>query len=176
VSGTVITDPELASLQQQLTQDQNQLADLNNKLDSVRFDAAAASNGVANIFIVRDAPQVPLTTTLQKKKLLVYTGGGFGIAVAIIALIVGLQTFLDRKIYSPVDIRTILDDLELDVPSVEAVPLLREPDYRSSDTSDNPFGIDGVLVPVLTALPQLSGGAMTDEIRQAIGTSTDQAQ
>jgi len=174
VSGSAqAADPTYASLQQQLTQDQDNLSGLNSKLSSVRFDMAAASNGVSSIFIVRDAPQVPITTTLQKKKLLIYSGGGLALALALIALIVGLQTMMDHKVYTSTDIRDILEDMELEIPSVETVPLLRTNDSHSNSQSDSQFAIDGVLLPVLTALPQLSGGGMTAEIRDAIGIAPE---
>lgn len=163
-------DPALATLQQQLSTDNTQVANLSGQISNIKFNLAAAQNGISNVFRVEDPPRLPLTSTLHLKKLIVYPIGGLGAALALVILIVGLQTMTDRRVYSKDDLRTITENLEIDIPTIEAVPLLRglsrrhDPDDEASES-----GISGVLVPVLTVLPQLGTGQISRELRRAVG-------
>lgn len=168
------TDPALTTLQQQLTDDQTQVTSYNDQLSGLKFDLAAAQSGVSDIFHVEDDPQVPLSSTLHLKKLVVYPIGGLGAALALIVLIVGVQTITDRRVYSSNDLHTITENMEIDIPTIEAVPMLRGLGKRHSPRDDDAeSGISGVLVPVLTVLPQLSAGQMRHELQQAVGVMVE---
>lgn len=168
------TDPALATLEQQLTTDNTQVSTLQGQLSNLQFDLAAANDGVSNVFSVSDAPRLPLASTLHLKKLIIYPLGGLGAALALVILIVGVQTLTDRRVYSKDDLRTITENMELDIPTIEAVPMLRGLGRRH-DPDDDPSesGISGVLVPVLTVLPQLGAGQMTHELRRAVGVMVE---
>lgn len=174
LTNTQQTDPTYQSLNQQLQSDQAQVNTLNNNLSSVNLDLAAAQSGVSNVFSEEDKPRVPLSSTLHLKKLVVYPAGGLGAALALIVLIVGVQTLTDRRVYSKNDLRTITENMELDIPTIEAVPVLRGLGKQHT-TDDDPAesGISGVLVPVLTVLPQLGAGQMTHELRRAVGVMVE---
>jgi uncharacterized protein involved in exopolysaccharide biosynthesis len=172
-TGSTINDPSLASLQEQYNRDASLVNTLTSRLKTVQFDQAAAESGVSDVFIVQDAPRVPQRSTLSTKKLLVYTGGGLAAALALVTLIVGAQTLADRRVYSQQDLRIIAEDLELNIPVIEAVPVLQTLG-RHSVADDDPGVYSGVLVPVLTTLPQLGTGQMTRELRKAIGLSVEE--
>ncbi len=164
------TDPALSTLQQQLATDNAQVTTLSGQLSNVRFDLAAAQNGLTNVFTVPDSPRLPLTSTLHLKKLIVYPIGGLGAALALVILIVGVQTMTDRRVYSKDDLRTITENMEIEIPMIEAVPVLRGLSKRhETDDDASESGISGVLVPVLTVLPQLGSGQITHELRRAVG-------
>lgn len=163
------TDPQLAQLEQQLTQDQATQTTLSQKLRVYQDDETAATSGVSSIFQVQDQPQVPISPTLQKKKLLVYTGGGLAGALVLIALLAFIEARVDRKVYSSQDLRSITDSLEIEAPTIEAIPLLHTIGKRSGRGDDADSEFSGVLVPVLTALPHLGSGEMTQELRRVAG-------
>jgi uncharacterized protein involved in exopolysaccharide biosynthesis len=161
-------DPTLAQLNQQLQQDLASVQTLNEKLSSVQFDEAAATTGNSQLFTVLDQPQVPTNSTLHLKKLIVYPLGGLGAALALVMLIVGLRTVLDRKVYSTQDLRVIAEDLELEVTNLLTVPQLTTGGRNGSGDL-----LPGVLVPVLAVLPQQDSEALNQELRRAVGVSPD---
>ena len=167
-------DPTLAGYQQQQTQDQAQLRDLQDQLQQLRTSESAVQSDLISVFTVLDEPKEPLLPTLKLKQLLIYPAGGLGLALALIALIVGLQTVFDRGVYTQQDVRAILEDLDLDIASIEAVPVLHGIGDRVRD-EDEGSTYSGVLVPVLTVLPQLSSEEMTQELRRAVGVGTDES-
>lgn len=168
------TDPVFRSLNQNLLNDQARANSLNGTLSKVQLDLSAAQSDLSDVFNVEDKPRVPLNSTLHLKKLLVFPAGGLAAALALIALIVGVQTMTDRRVYSKGDLRTIMENMEVDIPMIEAVPVLRGLGKRT-DLEDDAAnsGISGVLVPVLTVLPQLGSGQMTHEIRRAVGVMVE---
>ena len=159
-------DPTLAQLNQQLQQDEASVQTLNARLSSVQFDEAAATTGNSQLFTVLDQPQVPLSSTLHLKKLVVYPLGGLGAALALVVLIVGLRTVLDRKVYSTRDLQVIAEDLELEV-----VNLLTVPQLTTGGRNGSGDLLPGVLVPVLAVLPQQDSEALNQELRRAVGVS-----
>ncbi|HEX8034470.1 MAG TPA: hypothetical protein VF510_11515 [Ktedonobacterales bacterium] len=168
-------DDVYATYQQQYLQDQTQLKNTQDQLAQLRLNTSALQSGTLSVFRTLDPPLVPLQPTLKLKKLLVYTGGGLGLALALIALIVGLLTISDRSIYSQQDVRSIIEDLDMDITSIEAVPVLHGIGERVRD-EDEGATYSGVLVPVLTVLPQLSADRMTQEIRHAVGIAGDETR
>ncbi|HEU5348463.1 MAG TPA: hypothetical protein VFU63_07600, partial [Ktedonobacterales bacterium] len=155
VSGTV--DPTFAQLEQQVSQDQSTVSSFSQQITTLQQDEAALPSGSTSILHVQDPPRLPLKPTLQKSTLLTkYTGEyGLGAAAAIVgAIVIGL-TLLDRKVYSVQDLRKIEEELELELPSIEALPVLAG--ARRAASGNTKYAVkDGILVPVLAALPQIS--------------------
>jgi uncharacterized protein involved in exopolysaccharide biosynthesis len=164
-------DPTLAQLIQQHDQDAAAEQALSQKLTTVQFDIVAATQGISDLYTVLDQPQIPLRSTLHLKKLLVYPLAGLGGALALIVLIVGLRTLMDRRVYTTRDLRVIAADLELEIASLLTVPLL-ESDERNGHVDPND-PLSGVLVPVLAVLPQQDGQQINHEIRRAVGVTVD---
>jgi uncharacterized protein involved in exopolysaccharide biosynthesis len=169
------TDPTLVQLQQQVTQDQSNVSTINSELTSLRQDLAALPAGTSSFLQVEDPPQLPLQPTLQKSKLLItYTGEyGLGSAAALVGVIVIGLTLLDRKVYSVQDLRQIDEELELELPSIEALPALPARRHGLSERGELKDGIrDGILVPVLTALPPISTESVRKNVQHATRTSS----
>jgi uncharacterized protein involved in exopolysaccharide biosynthesis len=168
------TDPTVGGLQQQVSQDQAAVNDWKSRLAAVQQDEQAASSADAQLLQIMDPPQVPMRAGVSKKKLLeYYTGGGLGIALGLVGLIVALLTQLDRKVYSIEDLRTIEEDLELDLPTVDALPLIAEIKRgRTHNGASEDDTFDGILLPVLTALPRLHPQHMQRELWRAAGGAT----
>ncbi len=167
-------DPTLAQLQQQLQQDQASEQTFAQKLGAVQFDEAAATSGNSQLFTVLDQPLVPLSSTLHLKKLLVYPGEGLGIALALIILIVGLRTVMDRKVYTTRDLKAIAESLEMEVvPPLLTVPALTGVEGNGGQGNDL---LSGVLVPVLAVLPQQDDVALNKELRRAVGVLVDEEE
>lgn len=166
------TDPMLATLQQQVNQDQATVTTLNTQIASLRQDQQAATSGSSTFLRVLDAPEVPLRPTLQKKKLVTtYTGGGLAAAAGLDALIVILLTLLDRKIYFVQDFRKIEEELDIDLPMIEVLPVIPEigGGRRQGHFDDGRDDIDGILVPVLTALPRMRPSEMRTNLQRMAG-------
>ena len=166
------TDPTLNSYNEAVTQDQQAVSELSAKINAIQLEEDSLSGG-SSFFIVSDAPRVPLRTTLHLKKLIVYPIGGLAGALALIALIVGIQTFLDKRVYSTQDLKSIVEDMDLNIPAIESIPVLRGIGQRTSQDTDMDGSVNGVLVPVLTVLPHLGNGHMNQELRRAIGVTVE---
>jgi uncharacterized protein involved in exopolysaccharide biosynthesis len=166
------TDPALAQLHSQLDQDQQTLTAIQAKLTAIAADVQATDPTVSQLFQVTDAPHVPTRPTLDKKKLLVtYTGGGLAAALALVALIVFIRTQLDRKVYGEDDLRIIQEDLELTLGGgIVTLPVIAGMDAPAHANGDPDDALDGILVPVLTALPRLRAQDVRRELRKAAGT------
>lgn len=168
------TDPTLAQLQQQVGQDQSNVSSINSQIASLRQDLAALPSGSSSFIQVQDPPELPLRPTLQKSKLLTtYTGEyGLGSALALVAIIVVGLTLLDRKVYSVQDLRKIEEELELDLPSIEALPVITGSRRGSSGRGNDKGGVrDSILVPVLAALPLISIDIAPRHVQRAPSTS-----
>jgi uncharacterized protein involved in exopolysaccharide biosynthesis len=162
------TDPTLANLEQQVQQDQSKVSNLQTQLANLRQDMQAINTGGSQLFTVLDPPQLPLAPTIQRKKLLMYTGYGLGAALGVVGLCVVLLTLLDRKVYTRYDLQVIGDSLDLDLPAIETLPVIKGIGERAgSELEDDAY--DGILMPILTALPRLGDGQMRQEIRRMAG-------
>jgi uncharacterized protein involved in exopolysaccharide biosynthesis len=171
-SSTTLDDPALNQLQYQLAQDQHAYTDIKSSINTITQDMQATDSSASQLFQVMDAPQVPTKTTLDKKKLLlVYTGGGLAAALALVAMIVFIRTQLDRKIYAEDDLRIIQEDLGFElaggIVTLPTIAGIETPARASGDPDDS---LDGILVPVLTALPRLRAQDVQRELRKAAGT------
>jgi hypothetical protein len=143
-------DPELFALQQTQNQDQNTL---NHTTDNLKLahDDYQATNAAGSLVQVLDAPTVPLHSSLVKRKLLLDTGIGFGIALALVALVVVFLTRRDRRVYFTQDLLAIGEELDWDLPTVQHFPILKElflsPDAKrvigDGDDASGPY-FDGV--------------------------------
>lgn len=167
------TDPTLANLTQAVTLDQTTVNDLSGKLNTLNQEKDGLASGAASLFYVSDAPRVPLSTTLHLKQLIAYPLIGFGAALALVLLIVGIQTFADRRVYSTQDLKALTEDMDLDIPAIESVPVLRGIGRQNSQEDDADGSLSGILLPVLTVLPQLGSGHMAQELRRVIGVTVE---
>ena len=161
------TDALFAQYQQAVTQDQNDLQTFNSSLNQAKLDETALADGTINVLTILDPPVAPLHTTLHLKKLIIYPGIGLAIALALIALIAGIETLRDRSVYSTQELRDIVEELDLPMTNVESVPMLAGIGDRRRDDDDGVV-YSGVLAPVLTALPHLTSEEMTQEVRRLV--------
>jgi uncharacterized protein involved in exopolysaccharide biosynthesis len=168
------TDQALAQLQYQLAQDQQTVTDLKASKTSVSRDIEATDSSASRLFRIMDSPQLPTKPSLDKKKLLLtYTGGGLAAALALVALIVFIRTQLDRKVYAEDDLRIIQEDLGLMLGGgIVTLPVIAGMDAPAHAPGDPDDALDGILVPVLTALPRLRAQDVKRELRKATGTQT----
>jgi hypothetical protein len=126
---------------------------------------------VSQLFQVTNAPKVPTRPTpAWKKLLLTYTGGGLAAALALVALIVFIRTQLDRKVYAENDLRIIQEDLGLPLGGgIVTLPTIAGMDVPAHANGDPDDALDGIRVPVLTALPRLRAQDVKRELRKAAG-------
>jgi uncharacterized protein involved in exopolysaccharide biosynthesis len=164
-------DPALAQLQSQLAQDQKKVTDDQAQLDAIASDMAATSVSASDLFTVTDPPKLPTRPTLEKKKVLTtYTGGGLAAALALVALIVFIRTQLDRKVYAEDDLQMIQEDLGLALGGgIVTLPIIAGMDAPTHAHGDPDDALEGILVPVLTALPRLRAQDVRRELRKAAG-------
>jgi uncharacterized protein involved in exopolysaccharide biosynthesis len=168
---TAPIDTALAQLQSQQAQDQKRVTDFQAQLDEIASEMAATSTVASGLFTVTDPPTVPLRPSLEKKKLLeTYTGGGLAAALALVALIVFIRTQLDRKVYAEDDLQIIQEDLGLMLGGgIVTLPIIAGMDAPTHAHSDPDDALEGILVPVLTALPRLRAQDVRRELRKAAG-------
>jgi uncharacterized protein involved in exopolysaccharide biosynthesis len=164
-------DPALAQLQSQLTQDQQAETNYKASVNSISLDMQATDASSSTFFTVTDPPQLPSKPTLEKKKLvLTYTGGGLAAALALVALIVLIRTQLDRKVYAEDDLVAIQEDLGLLFGGgIVTLPIIVGMDAPTHSHGEPDDALDGILVPVLTALPRLRAQDVKRELRKAAG-------
>jgi len=75
-----------------------------------------------------------------------------------------------EEIVAAGDLRNITEELELDIPVLTEIPVLAML-TRSSRRQHDDDVLSGVLVPILTVLPQSSTEVLNHEIRRAVGVS-----
>lgn len=164
-------DPYWENLQTLVVTDQAAVTNLTDRIKALQLDEAAQTADSNNVFTVMDYPQLPLRPTLHLKGLIPYFGGGLAAALALILLIVGTRTVLDRKVYSTRDLRNITEELELDIPLLTEIPVLKTLTRSNRRQHGDDDVLSGVLVPILTVLPQSSTEVLNHEIRSAVGVS-----
>lgn len=164
-----ITDPVYAQYQQQYTLDLQDFQRLSVQLGQLKTNSAVATSGGLSIFNVYDKPKLATATTFHFKQLISYILAGLGGGLAVVALICGMQTLADKSINSRAEVRAIAEDLDFNNASIEQVPLLHGIGEQSGHVDDRESTYSGVLMPVLTVLPQMGAGAMTQEIRRVVG-------
>ncbi len=151
-----LADTFLSGLNAQLATDQRKLSDTNNNLDGVNQSIDAASNGTPYDLSLQDPPTLPKSSTVKISKVLVYPIGALVAVLALLAIIAGIQTKLDRKVYNRQDIEGILDKLEWDPTAVEVMPVISTNGGRGSiswdDRENSP--VPALMTPVLAALPR----------------------
>jgi uncharacterized protein involved in exopolysaccharide biosynthesis len=156
ISGSSV-DAALASLEEQVSQDQSSVTTLQSQIENLRSDASAASAGTATFLRVLDQPQVPLRPTLALRKLATsYTLVGFVGAAGFDAAIIVLLTLLDRKVYFADDLRRVGDEMEMEGIRIEKLPSLTR--IGRAARQHVPLANSGsstLLTPVIAALPQL---------------------
>jgi hypothetical protein len=86
----------------------------------------------------------------------IYPIGALVGVLALMAIIAGIQTKLDRKVYSRQDIESILDTMEWDPTAVEVMPIISTNGGRGSisweDRENSP--VPALMTPVLASLPR----------------------
>lgn len=167
------TDTTLAGLEQAVTQDQAAINDLKSKVSALNLEIDGLKSNAIQPYYLQDTPKVPLRTTLHLKKLIIYPIGGLAAALALIALIVGIQTLADRRVYTTKELKMLAEDMDLAIPAIESVPLLHGIGRQGVQDHDADGSLNGIFEPVLTVLPQLGNGQMTQELRRAIGVTVE---
>jgi uncharacterized protein involved in exopolysaccharide biosynthesis len=167
------TDPTLNSDIQAVQQDEQAVTTLQSKLTALHQAKESLAAGAGSLFQVVGPPEMPLSTTLHLKQLIVYPLIAFGAALALVLLIVGIQTFADRRVYSTQDLKALTEDMDLDIPAIESVPVLRGIGRQTNQEEDADGSLSGILLPVLTVLPQLGSGHMAQELRRVIGVTVE---
>ena len=167
-----LTDATLDQLIQQQTVDKAQVAKYSDAFNAVRYNESAITSGTANLFTVIDPPQLPLTPSHTYKKLIEYTGGALAFALALIAVFVVGLTLLDRKVYETQDVRNVIEDLELDIPVIESVPVLPEGKHMGKNERSQ-SALSGAIMPVLMVLPPISDEQTIQDFRQATGVAVE---
>jgi hypothetical protein len=149
-------DPTLAGLNAQLGVDQKKLSDTNDNLNGVNQSIAAASNGTPYDLSLQDPPTLPKSSTVKASKVVVYPIGALVAVLALLAIIAGIQTKLDRRVYDRQDIEGILDKLEWDPTAVEVMPIISanggSGSIRWDDRENSP--VPALMTPVLASLPR----------------------
>jgi hypothetical protein len=162
-------DPTLAGLNAQLAADKQKLRDTNDNLEGVNLSIDAASNGTPYDLNLQDAPTLPKTPTVKISKVLVYSIGALVAVLALLAIIAGIQTKLDRKVYNRQDVEGILDKLEWDPTAVEVMPIISTNGGRGSiswgDRENS--AVPALMTPVLASLPRPARKQLRSRTAQA---------
>ncbi|MBF6590203.1 MAG: hypothetical protein IVW57_06675 [Ktedonobacterales bacterium] len=145
----VVLDPTYQQLQSQNRQDQDNVAQLQATLTTIQLDEAAAKSGIKTI-TVQDPPQMPLKPIVPTKKLILYTVGGLAGGIALVLLIVGSLTLINRRVYSVDDVEAVFADLDQGAPTIETLPVISEKDWQTRPGSEQPSDLAHLLAPVLT--------------------------
>jgi capsular polysaccharide biosynthesis protein len=151
-----LPDAQYDQLKQTYDQDSATAQQLTGNLGAVKLDEAEANAGNSNLTVL-DQPKVPTSPTLKINKVLFYPLGGLAAVLALIALIVSVQNYLDRGVYSERDVLSIIEGLDWNAPAVEVFPQLGAPapkGKRGSAQDGEGTGLPSILVPVLAALPR----------------------
>jgi hypothetical protein len=83
-----------------LTDDLNSQLSTESDLTQVNFQLTAANAGIPYDVTVQDTPRLPKAQTVKVSKALVYPVGALVGVLALLAIIAGVQTKLDRKVYT----------------------------------------------------------------------------
>jgi hypothetical protein len=117
---------------------------------------AAAKDGKSYDVNPLDPPTLPKSATVKISKVVVYPIGALVAVLALLAIIAGIQTKLDRKVYNRQDIEGILDKLEWDPTAVEVMPIIStnggSGSIRWDDRENSP--VPALMMPVLASLPR----------------------
>jgi capsular polysaccharide biosynthesis protein len=149
-------DPTWVDLKNKLEADQNSQAAVHSNVGSVQQAMDAANSGTSYDVKPLDPATLPKSATVKVSKVVVYPIGALVAVLALLAIIAGVQTKLDRKVYSRQDIEGILDKLEWDPTAVEVMPIISTNGGSGSiswdDRENSP--VPALIMPVLASLPR----------------------
>jgi hypothetical protein len=149
-------DPKWVELNNQLKTDRDTQTSMQSNVQVVDQAMAAANDGKSYDINPLDPPTLPKSPTVKISKVLVYPIGALVAVLALLAIIAGIQTKLDRKVYNRQDVEGILDKLEWDPTAVEVMPVISTNGGRGSisweDRENSP--VPALMTPVLAALPR----------------------
>ena len=144
------------ALKNQLHADHTTQTSIQSNVDAVAQATAAASSGTSYDVKPLDPATLPKSATVKVSKVVVYPIGGLVAVLALLAIIAGIQTKLDRKVYNRQDVENILDKLEWDPTTVEVMPVISTNGGRGSisweDRENSP--VPALMTPVLASLPR----------------------
>jgi capsular polysaccharide biosynthesis protein len=150
------SDPTWQTLANQVMADVESLASVNSDLAQVNLQLTQVNAGTPYDLTVQDAPTFPRQQTVKVSKVVVYPIGALVAVLALLAIIAGIQTKLDRRVYDRQDIEGILDKLEWDPTAVEVMPIISanggSGSIRWDDRENSP--IPALMTPVLASLPR----------------------
>jgi hypothetical protein len=153
---TGASDPTYVGLTTQRDADQATQRTVQSNADSVAQAMEAAKTGTSYDVKPLDSPTLPKSATVKISKVLVYPIGALVTLLALLAIIAGIQTKLDRKVYNRQDVEGILDKLEWDPTAVEVMPIISTNGGRGSiswdDRENSP--VPALMTPVLASLPR----------------------
>jgi hypothetical protein len=149
-------DPTWVDLKNKQLADQTSQSSIHSNVDSVQQAMDAANTGTSYDVKPLDPPTLPKSATVKISKVLVYPIGALVAVLALLAIIAGIQTKLDRKVYNRQDVEGILDKLEWDPTAVEVMPVISTNGGRGSisweDRENSP--VPALMTPVLASLPR----------------------
>jgi hypothetical protein len=157
VSDSLATaDPTYQTLVNQVNADLESQSSIQDDLTQVTFQLTQANAGVPYELTPQDAATLPRQQTVKVSKAIVYPIGALVGVLALLAILAGIQTKLDRKVYSRQDIEGILDQMEWDPTAVEVMPIISTNGGRGSisweDRENSP--VPALMTPVLASLPR----------------------
>jgi|GEM_PF-3468611 len=162
-------DPTWVELKNQLVADQATQTSIQSNVQSVAQAMAAANSGTSYDLKPLDSPSLPKSPTVKVSKALVYLIGALVGVLALLAIIAGVQTKLDRKVYNRGDVEGILDRLEWDPTAIEVMPVISMRGGRGSikweDRENSP--VPALMTPVLASLPRPTGRQLRSGTTQA---------
>jgi hypothetical protein len=170
-SGTSIgsTDAKWVELNTQLTTDQRTQSSIQSNIQLVAQAMAAANSGTSYDVKPLDSPTLPKSPMVKVSKALVYPIGALVGVLALLAIIAGVQTKLDRRVYNRGDVEGILDRLEWDPTAIEVMPVISMRGGRGSikweDRENSP--VPALMTPVLASLPRPAGKQLRSGTTQA---------
>lgn len=115
------------------------------KLKNARLDLTLDPSRMPNITVV-EKPTEPVRTydDMSNRLVLGFAGGGVGLGLALALL---LELFLDRRVRSPLDIRT-----QLRIPLLMSIPLIRRPNNQPLPATQRNCGDHRFILPYAEAI------------------------
>jgi hypothetical protein len=149
-------DPTWQTLVKQLATDLDSQTSIQSDYDQVTLQLTQVNAGTPYDLTVQDPSTLPPAQTVKISKVVVYPIGGLVAVLALLAIIAGIQTKLDRKVYNRQDVENILDRLEWDPTAVEVMPVISTNGGRGNisweDRENSP--VPALMTPVLASLPR----------------------
>jgi hypothetical protein len=150
------SDSTWQALVNQVNADLASQASIKSDYDQVTLQLAQVSAGTPYDVQTQDPAILPKGQTVNISKVLVYPVGALVAVLALMAIIAGIQTKLDRKVYNRQDIEGILDSMEWDPTAVEVMPIISTNGGRGAisweDRENSP--VPALMTPVLASLPR----------------------